>query len=124
MSEFAFVEAFSALMSASLSAMGLYFTAVTGYLIAAYLIGERLTRSQLMIISTLFVIFALIMIFSGFSMAERAIELEVAFEGERDALDYAGYVLLISGILGILASLKFMADVRNPKGVKDREVDT
>ena len=73
MSEFEFAEAFSALISAGLSAMGLYFTAVTGYLITAYLIGARLTRSQLLIISALFVVFALIMIFTGFSMTERAI---------------------------------------------------
>ena len=64
------------------------------------------------------------MILSGFSMTERAIELEVAVEGRRDALDYASYLLLVIGILGILASLKFMADVRNPTGTKDRDGNT
>ena len=124
MNEFEFAEAFSALMSAGLSAMGLYFTAVTGYLITAYLVGKKLARSQLLIISALFVVFALIMILSGFSMTERAIELEVDFEGGRDALDYASYVLLIAGILGIMASLKFMSDVRNPKRDEGLDADT
>ena len=116
MNEYEFAEAFSALMGAGLSAMGLYFTAVTGYLITAYLVGHRLTHSQLYIITALFVVFASIMIFSGFSMTERAIELEVKVEGGRDILDYMSYVLLMTGILGIVASIKFMMDLRKPSG--------
>ena len=123
MSEYEFAEAFSALMGTGLSAMGLYFTAVTGYLITAYLVGERLTRSQYLIISTLFVVFAFIMVLTGFSMTERAIELEVNVEGQRDALDYASYLLLVTGILGVFASLKFMLDVRH-SGSKHRDGDT
>lgn len=115
MNEFEFAEAFSALMNAGLSATGLYFTAVTGYLITAYLVGSSLTRSQLLIISVLFVVFAFIVHLSAFLMIERAIVLEVKLEGKRDAMDYSTYVLLIAGILGILASLKFMADVRKPE---------
>ena len=108
-----FAEAFSALIGTGLSAWGLYFTAVSGYLIAAYLVGEKLTLSQLIIISALFVVFSLVMTFTGFALSERAIQLEVEFEGERDALDSVSYFMLIAQIFGIFAALKFMLDVRN-----------
>jgi len=107
-----FAEAFSALMGASFSAMGLYVTAMTGYLIAAYLVGEKLTRSQLFIVSTLFVVFTMVMTLAGFSLAERAIQLELEFEGQRDALDSASYVLAALQFLGIYAAIKFMRDIR------------
>jgi hypothetical protein len=88
-------------------------SAVTGYLIAAYLVGAKLTRSQLVIVSTLFIVFSLIMSLTGFSLMERAIQLEVEFEGSRDALDDASYFLLLIQVLGILAALKFMLDIRH-----------
>jgi hypothetical protein len=112
MSQLEFAEAFSALISTSLSATGLYMTAVTGYLIAAYLVGKKLTRSQLYIVSALFVVFALVMTFAGFSLTERAIQLEVELEGELDALDLASYFMVVVQTLGIIAALKFMIDIR------------
>ena len=113
MSQAEFVESFAALIDTSLSAMGLYFTAVTGYLIAAYLAGAKLNISQLSIVSTLFVVFSLAMAFTGFALAERAILLEIEYEGARDALDWSSYLLLVAQILGILASLKFMMETRS-----------
>ena len=112
MSQFEFAEAFSALIGGSLSAMGLYLTAISGYLIAAYLVGEKLSRSQLVIISALFVVFSFVMTLTGFSLSERAIRLEIEFEGGRDVLDSASYLILVAQFLGILAALKFMLDVR------------
>jgi hypothetical protein len=110
-----FAEAFAALIEAALASWGLYFTAVSGYLIVAYLIGANLTRSQLIIISALFVVMSLAMTFTGFGLSERAIQLEIDIEGERDVLDSVSYFMLIAQILGVLAALKFMIDVRKPK---------
>ena len=110
-----FAAAFAALLDTALASWALYFSAISGYLIVAYLVGHNLTRSQLIIISALFVAISLVMTFTGFSLTERAIQLEVEFEGERDALDSAGYFMLIAQVLGILAALKFMIDVRKPK---------
>ena len=110
-----FAEAFAALLDTALASWGLYFTAISGYLIVAYLVGERLTRAQLIIISSLFVVIALAMTFTGFSLSERAIQLEVEFEGERDALDSISYFMLVAQILGVFAALKFMVDVRKGK---------
>ena len=92
--------------------MALYFTAVSGYLITAYLAGAKLSNSQLLIISALFVVFASVSAFTTFSLAERAIALEVEYEGSRDIFDSSSYFLVIAQFLGILASLKFMMDVR------------
>ena len=58
---------------------------------------------------------SLIMAFTGFALTERAIQLEVEAEGERDVLDSAGYFMLVAQILGIIAALKFMIDVRKNK---------
>jgi hypothetical protein len=110
-----FAETFAALIDTALASWGLYFTAASGYLIVAYLVGEKLNRSQLLIISALFVVFALAMTFTGFALSERAIQLEVEFEGERDTLDSVSYFMLIAQILGVLAAIKFMLDVRKPK---------
>ena len=114
MTEVEFAEAFSAYLDTSFANMGLYITIISGYLVVAYLAGKDLTRSQLIIVSSLFVVFASIMSLSGFALLERAIELEAQREGGRDALDHAGYFLLVLQFLGILAALKFMMDVRKP----------
>ena len=110
-----FAEAFAALLDTALTSWGLYFSAISGYLVVAYLVGQKLTRSQLIIISALFVAIALVMAFTGFSLTERAIQLEVELEGERDALDSASYFMLVAQILGVVAALKFMIDVRKPE---------
>ncbi len=112
MTQFEFAEAFSAYVDTSLSTIGLYITAVTGYLIAAYLVGEKLTRSQLTIVSALFVVFATVMAFAGFSLLDRAVQLEVEFEGSEDILDNSRYLLLLIEMIGIFAALKFMMDIR------------
>lgn len=115
MNPYEFAEAFAALLDTALASWTLYFSAISGYLIVAYLVGRKLTQSQLIIISSLFVAISLVMTFTGFSLTERAIQLEVNLEGERDALDSAGYFMLIAQIIGILAALKFMLDVRKEK---------
>ena len=115
MNPFEFAEAFAALLDTALASWTLYFTAISGYLVVGYLVGQKLTRSQLVIISGLFVVISLIMAFTGFALTERAIQLEVEAEGERDVLDSAGYFMLVAQFLGIIAALKFMIDVRKNK---------
>mgnify|MGYP001821810695 CR=1 FL=1 len=115
MNTYEFAEAFAALFDAALTAWTLYFSSISGYLVVAYLVGRKLTRSQLVVICGLFVVVSLVMAFTGFSLTERAIQLEIALEGERDALDGASYFLLAAQILGILAALKFMIDLRKER---------
>ena len=110
-----FAKAFAALFNASMTATGLYLTVVSGYLITAYAVGAKLARSQLIIISGLFVVFSLLMSFTAFSLSERAIQLEVELEGRMDALDLSIYLFLAAHILGVAGALKFMNDIRIPK---------
>ncbi len=113
MSEAEFISSYTALLNGSLAAVALYLTTISGFLIAAYLVGSKLNRSQLTIISTLFVTFSTLMAYVSYSLAERAVILEVQFDGSRDVLDWGTYVLLALEVFGILASVKFMIDIRN-----------
>ena len=115
MNSYEFAEAFAALLDTALSAWALYFSAISGYLVVAYLVGQKLTRSQLVVISGLFVVISVVMAFTSFSVTERAIQLEIELEGERDALDAASYFILTAQILGIVAALKFMIDLRKER---------
>jgi len=112
MNSYEFAEAFAALLDTALTAWTLYFSAISGYLVVAYLVGQKLTHSQLVVISGLFVVISVVMAFTGFSVTERAIQLEIELEGERDALDAASYLILTAQIIGIVAALKFMIDLR------------
>lgn len=113
MSEAEFISSYTALLNGSLAAVGLYLTTISGFLIVAYLVGSKLDQSQLTIVSILFVTFSTLLAYVSYSLAERAVGLEIEFEGTRDALDWGTYVLLALQVFGILASVKFMIDIRN-----------
>ena len=51
MTEFETAELTFSLVGYGMTAMALYFTVVSGYLIVAYLVGEQLSKSQMFIVS-------------------------------------------------------------------------
>ncbi|MDX1736416.1 MAG: hypothetical protein R3228_18710, partial [Halioglobus sp.] len=83
MTEAEFVTSFAALLDVMNGCIGIYLTTVSGYLVTAYLVGARLTRSQLVIVSAIFVTFSALMAFVSLSLGERAVVLESQFEGPR-----------------------------------------
>jgi hypothetical protein len=95
---------------------------VSGYLIVAYMVGSRLTRAQVLIITGLLLWFAGVTIFQ-MSINLRSLiafnEYDHAnFGGGADVLlwsKYARWIVVSGCIAAVLASLKFMWDVRHPK---------
>ena len=102
------------LIGQGLTASGLYFTAVSGYLLAAYFIGKDLGRLQAAIITVVFVSFTATTAIGAVSFYQQAV-----FFGNTYGLGHAPFWPVVStGViqsLGILVALKFMWDVRHPK---------
>ena len=118
MTEFEIVEAYMSSQSMAMSAMVIYLTIVSGYLIAAYMAGANLTRSQLLFISSLFVMFSLFSVWG--SVAYFAIGDQYGYQS--DTLGIARYRLFgitppiavgLVELLGILGCLLFMRDIRS-----------
>lgn len=110
MTEYETLELTFSLISYGMTAMALYFTVVSGYLIGAYMIGAQLSRSQVWILTSLFIVFAISMVFGTFSFFAEA----SAF-GERSlsSLEYwLAPIIGLAEVAGIVASLKFMFDIR------------
>jgi hypothetical protein len=102
------------LTGASASAMSLYLTATSGYLLVAYLRGKELTVLQTAIITTLFVFFVATNTVAAVSYMQNAFYFGSTYGEGRVPSWGAGTVGTILS-LGILASIKFMWDVRHPK---------
>lgn len=97
------------------SAMGLYLTVISGYLLVAYFLGSELTRLQTVIITVLFVFFGTANTFAIVSYFESAAYFGHTYGAGRAPL-WAGPGIAVTFGGGILAALKFMWDVRQPKG--------
>ena len=118
MTESELVEAWGLFLGNSQTAMALYLSILSGYLIIAYLIGRKLSRTQVIILSTMF-LFA-----SGFCTLilttwwQRA--LEFALEAQQinpervvsNSQDAVRTVAILFS-MGILSSLYFMWNVRH-----------
>ena len=96
------------------SAMGLYVTVTSGYLLVAYLAGKNLTRLQAVIISTLYVSFAAFNTIAVASYFQSAVYFGHTYGAGRTP-HWPVYVVATLFPLGILACLKFMWDVRHPR---------
>jgi len=103
---------------AGMTAMGMYLTVTSGYLIAAYFVGRQLTSLQAAIITGLFTWYTLHMTIGTFAYFGRAKyfydSLEVAPPGlgMNSTLIFSAFGF---ELFGIIACLKFMWDVRHPK---------
>ena len=97
-------------------AMNTYLVGVSGYLLVAYFIGKDLSPLQAMIITVLFVTFCAGNTFAVYQYFESAVHFGHTY-GEGRAPKMAGEYVASIFSLGILASLKFMWDVRHPKAV-------
>ena len=90
--------------------MALYFTVVSGYLIIAFMVGKQLSKSQMIIVSTLFAVFAFILAYASYSFFA-----EASSVGNRtgSTIEYwLPSVIGIAELAGIIAAFKFMLDIR------------
>ena len=95
-------------------------TLISGYLVIAYLVGAKLSGQQILLVNGLFLLSAFSIAFPAFAAYDRASFLlsltSEAYRSPRSAGIHLGpgtSVVIFSG--AILASLKFMWDVRHPK---------
>ena len=120
MTEYELLDLLTATSLASLESFGYYLTILASYLVASYLAGRQLTTTQAATVSFLFVCGALSTAYSSFNYMARAVELVDSLEllytnRTYGAQPFARNVLVGLQILGIIACLKFMWDVRHPK---------
>jgi hypothetical protein len=120
MTEYELVDAIASFNSNMYSWATFYMTALSAYLVTAYILGAKLTRSQTTIINTCFVVFSALGIFavrgSGMRCLEFVAEVQ-AINPERGFALTSEMVWVIVSILllGIFVCLKFMWDIRHPK---------
>ncbi len=120
MTEYELVDAIASFNSGAGAWSAIYFTILSAYLIAAYMAGSQLTRSQVTIISAGFFIAASMCCFVAISQALRSVEFanEVRLLNPDRAFSVKLWIPQTWGALlslGILVALKFMWDVRHPK---------
>ena len=105
--------------SGVLNGIAIYFSALTGYLIVAYMIGDKLTGLQSAIITAGFVVFQSLITFGTVGQASRAVFLIGKTTEEYQSgimiTDTIVIVLICLLIGGVAAALKFMWDVRHRK---------
>jgi len=101
-----------------LLSISVYLTIVSGYLIVAYMAGNKLSRFQVYSISFLFVSFSLIMTLSTFAALRNGMQLlaltrpaeEVDLVSE--LLEFSVYGVALLELVGVFLALKFMSDER------------
>jgi len=98
-------------------------TLISGYLVVAYLVGKRLTRTQLLITNALYLMSAFLLISVDFSLALDALvarkeialqipELDILYHTGQPTYLWSSLIAIIHGCL-IVASLVFMWQVRH-----------
>lgn len=120
MTEYELIDSLNSTMSLWLSSFMAYVSFLSAYLIVAYLVGKELTRPQAMIISTLFCFSAGLTLFAIWGVGGRigfTVQALNAANPNYPITIGPGYreALFICCALGVLASLKFMWDVRHTK---------
>jgi len=120
MTEYELADLMGSVSGDSLVFIPLVISLVSGYLVVAWLIGSKLTKSQLYLINSLFLGMNLLL---GSAWVTRV---QVALSYQSELLEInperAGLVgpwlipaVFILAISGITACLKFMWDVRHPR---------
>ena len=102
------------------SMLAVFLSLVSAYLIVAYLVGNSLTRVQYITVTLLFSVAGLISAIASHAFLSRAAFLlqftDPTYRSPASAfIPYTPHITSTLLILGILAALKFMWDVRHSK---------
>ena len=117
MNESEIVEAFMTSQAIGMSSMVIYLTLVSGYLIVAYSVGERLRGSQALFISALFVLFSSFSIWGAIAY----FYLGDVYGMQSDTVPYGvirpdylspPVVIGVVEVLGVVGCLNFMYAIR------------
>jgi len=101
-------------------AVSVFITIMSGYLVVAWLVGDKLTRAQVGLINVLFVGFQVMLILSWsgrwefyFRLAKQLYSFDPIFYAVTHPAIVALFGVLM--VVSIVGSLKFMWDIRHPK---------
>ena len=109
----------AAFLDSSMSVAALYLSTVSGYLVVAYILGSKLTRMQSIIITSLFTVVASLEILAAVNIHAAIHYYSTTYGAGRTTPWMSGAIGVVQSA-GVLASLKFMWDIRHPKGKKDQ----
>jgi hypothetical protein len=120
MTEYELTDAIVSYSVAAMTAMTLYLTATTAYLVAAFVAGSRLRGAQVSIVNALFIFVAGFFTYGTGGYFNRQLhyvgKLEALVPEEPLTLNLETIVFITSvESLGIIASLYFMWSIRHPK---------
>lgn len=105
-----------------LTCLTLLITLISGYLVVAFVAGEKMTSAQVSIVSSVYLLMILFVLYGTAAFVGKAHgfeEIAYSMAGEQLSSfvprgDIALSIVVVFGI-AILASLKFMWDVRHPR---------
>ena len=120
MSEAELFEAGQFAYSNSLAAFTIYITLLSGYIVVAFIVGEKLVGSQTVIINTLyslimFTVLAAFVSFARIGYESNYLALEMSTLRKIAPLPWVAEVAVVVMVFCYLASLKFMWDIRHAK---------
>ena len=110
-------------MSNSIAFFTSFVTVVSAYLVVAYVVGRELLRSQVIVINLLFVATTLLTVFGNAITARNAIQahylgslhVEEMTPLPESLIYLIPLALIFIDLCLVVASLKFMWDIRHPK---------
>jgi len=120
LTEYELVDLAINVQASTTSGVSLFITILSGYLIVAWLVGEKLTRAQVRLINVIFILFQAMLIwawsgrwghFHKFYAVLTSIDSTFYEAPSRLATAGMGVIMFMS----IFACLKFMWDIRHPK---------
>ena len=120
MTEYELVDSIATYNSIMQAWLTVLVTILSAYLIAAYMVGSRLSRSQAAILNTLYLGYSVLIVFAIVSAGSRCLEFVVEIQELNPAREFGLtpvilWVVLAVTSASVMVSLKFMWDIRHPK---------
>ena len=120
MTEAELISAAQAAWGNVISMISLFITLLSGYLIVAYLAAANMTSSQTGIVNTLYILISAFLLASIYTLSTRATEMaslsvEMSTQRVLEPQLWLPLGVICIFIFCIVASLKFMWEVRHPK---------
>ncbi len=120
MTEFELWEAFASFNSVLHAWITTYFTTLTAYIIAAYVVGANLTRFQVVVINFAFIWFCGLCAYAAVNSGMRCVEFgeQILSINPSTELALSAPVITVASVIiygGIVIALLFMWQVRHPK---------
>jgi uncharacterized membrane protein YqjE len=120
MTEYEMADLLTSTSFAAVESFSAYVALMVAFLVATYFAGQNMTRSQVVLVSMLYSISALLMTWTTYTYMSRSIPLADALEVLNPKTNYgaqpfARNIVATLEVLGVLCAIKFMWDVRHPK---------